>query len=98
MYIYCFIIVKRDCDEEIIIHNQHINKDQNPYFYFNKDYKDYSFNSSMHTIKKRKILNFEIPEVEEKSMSEENDKISNIKESDFLTNEEYLKGLFSENE
>jgi hypothetical protein len=52
----------------------------------------------MHTIKKRKILNFEIPEVEEKSMSEENDKISNIKESDFLTNEEYLKGLFSENE
>ncbi len=52
----------------------------------------------MHTIKKRKVLNFEIPEVEEKTVSEENDKISDIKESQFLANEEYLKGLFSDNE
>lgn len=79
-------------------HNQHINKDENPYLYFNKEYKDYSFNSSTHTIKKRKVYKFEIPEVEEKSFAEENEKISNVKESHLLANEEYIKGLFSDNE
>ena len=91
------IIVNNNCVEDILISNNHINKDQNPNYYFNKDFKDYSFNSLLDTNKKRKINRIDIPEVNEKNITVNKEKISNIKDSQILANEEYLKDLFVEN-